>query len=98
MRAAGDLDIDRGIREARQALELLDPHFTHMYGQLRPGIEKRVSPWWPPAEHSLGLAYLKKKDARSAVEYLQRAAVISPERESVQRDLERARALLDTLD
>ena len=39
---AGDLDIDRGIREARQALELFDPHFTFQYGQLRPGIEKRV--------------------------------------------------------
>ena len=55
-------------------------------------------PWWPPAEHSLGLAYLKKKDAQSAVEHLQRAAEISPQRESVQRDLERARALPSTLD
>jgi serine/threonine protein kinase/tetratricopeptide (TPR) repeat protein len=83
---AGDLDVDQGAREARRALELM--HRTS-------STSMRLSVW-PPADHSLGLAYLKKKDARSAVDHLLRAAEVSPKRESVQRDLARAKALLGT--
>ena len=77
------------IAEPGTYLRKAEAHYERMRIDVRRSRVASVS----PAEHSLGLAYLEKKDARSAVEYLQRAAEISPDRESVQRDLERARKL-----
>jgi serine/threonine protein kinase/tetratricopeptide (TPR) repeat protein len=80
---AGDLDVDRGIREAERALEL-PIAATNQFHQL---------PCWPPAEHSLGLALLKKGTPDQAVAHLRRAAERIPGRESLLADLRRAETI-----
>ena len=50
-----------------------------------------VFSFYPPAEHSLGLAYLKLGRYDEAIEHLSRAAAQHPSRPSLQADLEHAR-------
>ena len=45
-------------------------------------------------EHVLGIAYLKKGDYKEAVQFLEQAAKLTPEREAIQNDLEKARKKL----
>jgi tetratricopeptide (TPR) repeat protein len=77
---AGNLDIDRGIRVALDARQLPIP-FTD--------IERKL-PYRENAEHTLGLAYLKKGSTRQAVDHLRRAIAEQPNRASLQTDLQRA--------
>jgi len=81
---AGDLDLDRGVREAQVAQKLplaADDHYHRL-------------PCFPPAEHSLGLAALKQGDTQKAVDLLQSAASKRPTREAIQSDLRRATSQL----
>lgn len=81
---AGDLDVERGIQEAERALEL----------PIATTIQFYELPLWPPAEHSLGLAALKRGDPEAAVAHLRRAAERMPGRESLQADLRRAETMV----
>jgi tetratricopeptide (TPR) repeat protein len=78
---AGGLDIDRGVEAARQALKIPadyeEPSETY--------------PFTPVAEHSLGLAALKKGTTSEAVKLLEVAARLRPDRASIGEDLQRAR-------
>jgi tetratricopeptide (TPR) repeat protein len=82
---AGDIDVDRGMREAERALELPIPASD---------VGSKL-PIWPSADHSLGLAYLKNEQPKQAAEHLRRAAELQPDRASLRSDLKRAEALLD---
>jgi hypothetical protein len=73
------------MREAERALELPIPASMS-------GINL---PIWPPAEHTLGLGYLKKQQPQQATEHLRRAAERVPERASLQTHLEQAEAMLE---
>jgi tetratricopeptide (TPR) repeat protein len=81
---AGGLDIDRGVEAARQALKIPsdpdEPSATH--------------PFTPVAEHTLGLAAIKKGSKAEAVKLLEVAARLRPDRASIREDLERARRSL----
>ncbi len=80
---AGDLDLEGGVLLATEALEEqmdvpFDPHR---------GLGFRA-----PAQHTLGLARLKRGDAGEAVKHLQKAAELSPHRPSLQQHLRQAQA------
>jgi tetratricopeptide (TPR) repeat protein len=77
---AGDLDVDRGIAMAQRACSM-PQRFTD--------LERRL-PYRENAEHTLGLAYLKKGSNRQAVEHLRKAAAEQPNRQALQGHLQRA--------
>jgi tetratricopeptide (TPR) repeat protein len=83
VQVAGDIDIPAGIEAAEAAMAIprkvmnLDKHLALP----------------APAEHALGLAYLKQGDPKKAVEYLEKAVAYQPKRESAKRDLESAREM-----
>ena len=78
---AGGLDIDRGVETARQA-----PKIPANYEE-----PSETYPFTPVAEHTLGLAALKKGSNAEAVKLLEAAARLRPDRESIREDLEHAR-------
>jgi len=77
---SGDLDIDRGIEIAQRAQEM-PIRFTD--------IERRL-PFRENADHTLGLAYLKKGATRKALNHLRKALADQPNRQFLQDDLQRA--------
>jgi tetratricopeptide (TPR) repeat protein len=77
---SGDLDVQRGIEVAKQAIDL-------PLGFL--DVEKSL-PHRVCAQHSLGHAYLKQGKTQLAVEYLEKAVVLQPRRACIQVDLQRA--------
>jgi tetratricopeptide (TPR) repeat protein len=81
---SGNLDLDAGLAMAERAAAL--PYTP------RWEISHRFDDWIS-AEHSLGLGYLAKGDPGKAVAYLEKVAAKYPERESVRRDLARAREI-----
>jgi tetratricopeptide (TPR) repeat protein/tRNA A-37 threonylcarbamoyl transferase component Bud32 len=81
---AGDIDVPAGIETAKTALAI--PRSVVF------NIDKYLT-LPAPAEHTLGLAYLKQGDPTKAVEYLEKAVAYQPKRESAKRDLERAREM-----
>lgn len=81
---AGDLDLTGGIELAQAAMAIPRSAFFD--------INKFLA-MPAPAEHTLGLAYLKQGDPEKAVAYLEQAAAYQPNRQSVQRDLERAQEM-----
>jgi tetratricopeptide (TPR) repeat protein len=81
---AGDIDIERGMQEARVALAL-----PMSASEIGPKL-----PFWPLADHSVGLAYLKKGQPELAVPHLRRATELLPARMSARADLQRAESEL----
>jgi Flp pilus assembly protein TadD len=80
---AGDLDLEGGVRLATEAMEErigvpFDPYR---------GLGFRA-----PAQHTLGLARLKRGAAGEALKHLQKAAELSPHRPSLQQHLQQAQA------
>jgi len=80
---SGELDIDAGIAAAARAAAL-----PILFGSSIHDFDHNV-----PAEHSLGVAWLRKGDPKKAVEYLTLAASMLPDRDAIKRDLARAREL-----
>jgi tetratricopeptide (TPR) repeat protein len=81
---AGGIDLDEGERLARKALEIV------------PSVNDRMVvglPYQPVAEEALGLALLERGQRDEAIKMLEKAAEISPNRHSIQQNLEQARAL-----
>ena len=76
----GRLDLERGIRVAKLSLEL-------PMGFL--DVEKSL-PHRACAQHSLGHAYLEQGKMQLAVEYLEKAARMQPQRACIREDLLRA--------
>lgn len=81
----GGSDLDEGIDLARKALDLPFPDQARLS---RP-------PYWPTAEHALGLGYLRRGRHREAVEMLEQAAAAQPGNEQVRRHLAEARTGLE---
>lgn len=77
-------DAEKGVETARQALKISadyeEPSETY--------------PFTPVAEHTLGLAALKKGPNAEAVRLLELAARLRPDRVSIREDLQRARGRL----
>jgi tetratricopeptide (TPR) repeat protein len=80
----GAIDIDEGIEIAKRALDV----------PLPPAEQAWVLPQFPSAEHCLGLGYLKLERADEAVEMLEKAAELRPDRPRILEDLKQARSLL----
>ena len=76
----GNLDLERGIRVAKLSLELPMSFLD---------VEKSL-PHRACAQHSLGHAYLAQGKMQLAVEYLQKAAQLQPQRACIREDLQRA--------
>jgi tetratricopeptide (TPR) repeat protein len=81
---AGELDLDEGVALAERALGLRESPHASAY------VESYVA----PPRHSLGLAYLKRGDYERAAAMLSTATSENPERASIRRHLEQARAKL----
>jgi len=81
---AGDLDIPAGIAAARRAEQIAEMRGFHFDSGL---------PFMASYEHSLGVAYMKQGDPKTAVEHLERAVEMHPERHAAQDDLKRAQEL-----
>jgi len=79
---AGNLDVEGGIASARDALKVA-PDYWDAWERF---------PFTPVAEHTLGLAALKKGSNREAVKLLEEAARLRPDRTSIREDLQKARA------
>ena len=79
---AGEIDIERGIAFAEKALKAKPKNWQQT-------IESYSYVAIP--EHTLGLAYLKKGAYEKAVQYLEQAAALVPERQAIQDDLQTAR-------
>jgi tetratricopeptide (TPR) repeat protein/predicted Ser/Thr protein kinase len=78
---AGELDLEEGMRLARAALE-------------RPASWSESNtryPFMPSPEHALGLAHLKQGRQGKAVEMLEKAATLRPDRTLIQEHLAQAR-------
>ena len=75
---AGDIDVERGIETARRALDTF----------ISPWDAKLARPYEPPAEHTLGLAHLKRGRRDEAVRWLDKAAEVRPDRSSIREHLE----------
>ncbi|MCH8024769.1 MAG: tetratricopeptide repeat protein, partial [Candidatus Marinimicrobia bacterium] len=82
---AGELDIERGIILAQKALSEKPDDF--------PGTAK-IYPYLPLPEHSLGRAYLMKRQYQESVAYLEQAAELLPERQVIHDDLAQAKRKL----
>jgi Tol biopolymer transport system component/Flp pilus assembly protein TadD len=82
---SGEIDLDRGIAFAEQALAAKPENWAHTAD---------VYSYYALPEYTLGLAYLKKGDYEKAVQYLEQAAVFAPERQAIREDLQRAREKL----
>ncbi|MBN1351577.1 protein kinase [candidate division KSB1 bacterium] len=78
---AGDIDVERGIAIAEKALDSKPEDWAHTVS---------VYPYYAVPEHTIGRGYLKKGDYQKAIQYLEQAAQIAPERESIRSDLQRA--------
>jgi tetratricopeptide (TPR) repeat protein len=81
---AGDIDIEQGLDLAEAALKMPEHFHAEMF----------KLPFTAPAEHSAGLAYLKLGRKDEAVEMLERAAALRPDRKLIRDDLRRARPLV----
>ncbi len=84
VQVAGDIDVPAGIETAKTALAI--PR----------GVVFDINRYLAlpaPAEHTLGLAYLKQGDPTKAVAHLEKAVAYQPKRDSAKRDLERAREM-----
>jgi serine/threonine protein kinase/tetratricopeptide (TPR) repeat protein len=82
---AGELDIERGIVVAQKALDFKRKDWAET---------ARIYSYVALPEHSIGLAYLKKGEYQKAVQYLEQAAQLLPERRAIQDDLQQARKKL----
>ena len=80
---AGEIDLERGLALAQRTVKR-PPDLWNT----RRGLRYRA-----PVEETLGLAALKQERYADAVEYLEQAAVINPNRPSIQEDLKRAQAM-----
>ena len=81
---AGELDLVRGLELGQKALDL------------RPGYQPR-NPYVPSPEHTLGLAYLTKGQYQKAVEYLEQAAKLVPNRQVIRDHLQLAKKKLNEM-
>jgi serine/threonine protein kinase/tetratricopeptide (TPR) repeat protein len=80
---AGGIDLEEGERLARKALDTV----PSVNDRMVVGLEHQ-----PVAEQALGLALLERGQYDEAVDRLEKAAKISPNRQSIQQNLKRARA------
>jgi hypothetical protein len=79
---AGEIDLDEGITAAEKALEI-----PPEYGDL-----SWITPFVPCPEHTLGLAQWKKGETQQAIEWLEKAAEVRPNRTLIQDHLAQVRA------
>jgi tetratricopeptide (TPR) repeat protein len=79
---AGELDIEGGMANALKTIERRTDGAITL---------TRRDPNLPLAEHSLGLAHLKRGRYQEAVEHLEQAAALVPDRQAIHDDLEQAR-------
>lgn len=80
-----EMDIDKGIDLAEKALALKPEDYKH---------SADLFPYLAVPEHTLGIAYLKKGQPETAVQYLEQATAFVPDREGIKLDLEQARQKL----
>jgi len=79
---AGEIDVDRAMELAAQAMETPESYFE--------AANEMFSPALP--EHCLGVAYLKKGRYEEAVEQLSKASRIRPDNALIREQLEQANA------
>jgi tetratricopeptide (TPR) repeat protein len=81
---AGEIDVKQGLDLAEAALTMPEHFHAEMF----------KLPFTAPAEHSAGLAFLKLGRKEEAVEMLERAATLRPDRQLIRDDLRRARPMV----
>jgi tetratricopeptide (TPR) repeat protein len=98
---AGELDIDRGMAYAEKALNVKrqdQPQAVPAYSfyAIIETTRSRVATYsyYAIPQHTLGLACLKKGDYQKAVQYLEQAAALAPEKQAIRDDLQLARQKL----
>jgi tetratricopeptide (TPR) repeat protein len=82
---AGNLDVDRGLTLAQDALWLRTAKTAEF---------EQLHPYSALPEVTLGVGYLKKRDLAKAVEHLERAASLVPDRPVVRDSLREAQTRL----
>ncbi len=80
-----EIDIDRGIAFAQKALASEPEDWRETV---------KSYPYQALPEYTLGLAYLKKNEYPKAVQYLEQAAALAPEKQVIRDDLQLARQKL----
>ncbi len=85
----GKSDLSEGMPWAQKALhskgEAAVPMTSTNYENLA-----RTHPYFPLPEHTLGLGYLQRGQAKEAMEYLERAKALAPLRQDIKDDLAKA--------
>jgi len=82
---AGDLDVEEGLILARRAIENRSPWYPEIYARF---------PFTPSAEHTVGLALVKRGEVREGIAMLEEASQLRPDRPRIREDLQRASSLL----
>ncbi len=98
---AGELDIDRGMACAEKALNFKPEDWpqtspAYSYNAIFETTHSRAATYsyYAIPQHTLGLARLKKGEYQKAVQYLEQAAALAPEKQAIQDDLQLARRKL----